>query len=510
MKKLLFLFVLMLLPALVIADGTENGGLVPANVDPMESLYGEWRLVGWNDGGVTYKVDASYVSEGHLTIEIPKEGYVMAYSMVNEIFVGLLTLSGNEMIFDGKMRGVSTKVYCDVKENVFFEDHICDIKSYQLDGKQLRLYFTDNDYFVFTSDINDCEVQPEDAYRPFVEDGKVWKVGLVGSGNPVQLVEYYYFDGDTIIDGRACKKMMCQRYVSPDYPDYDNYSQWPSQSYVGAWYEEDKKVYFYDASTKQLGPRRELMYDFSANANDTLMIGTFYYVIGSRQTGSVEGFKGAYRNVRWCDGEDKIYSPTWLEGVGSIDSPTVNVYSGYVDPLHFLMSCTVGDEVIYFVDAWEDGTDPEFLNARKQRIDFTHTVKIKPKSRMMRETAQSLYGEYGDLQLSINLNPLSEAYLVSITDESGRIVYEKTVNAGSIVGLNVDISTYAKGHYTVTVENDHESFIGQFETQATGIAETVKIGKLGNKGIFNLQGQRLNSLQRGLNIVNGHKVCVNN
>ena len=46
------------------------------------------------------------------------------------------------------------------------------------------------------------------AYRPFVEEGKVWKVGAVGSGNPVQLVDYYYFDGDTIINGKTCKQMM--------------------------------------------------------------------------------------------------------------------------------------------------------------------------------------------------------------------------------------------------------------------------------------------------------------
>ena len=124
-----------------------------------DGLYGEWWLVGWNDGGITYKVNTSYVSKRHLTIEIPKEGYVKAYSMVNEIFVGLLTLSGNEMIFDGEMRGAMTEVYCGVMENVFFESHICDIKSYQLDGENLRLYYTDNDYFVFTKDFDDSEEQ---------------------------------------------------------------------------------------------------------------------------------------------------------------------------------------------------------------------------------------------------------------------------------------------------------------------------------------------------------------
>ena len=168
------------------------------------------------------------------------------------------------------------------------------------------------------------------------------------------------------------------------------------------------------------------------------------------------------------------------------------------------MSCTVGDEVIYLNDAYEDGATPEA--ARKDRIDFTHTIKIKPKSRSMTAEAMTpLYGEYNDQQLGINLCALDEAYLVSITDEAGKTVYEKTVNAGSIVGLNIDISAYAKGRYTVTVENSNESFTGQFETQTTGISLTPTLSN--EEGtIYNLQGQRISTLRKGLNIVNGRKV----
>jgi len=122
-----------------------------------ESIYGEWWLVGWNDGGNWLEVDTNYISHRHLSIEIPEEGCVMAYSMVNEICVGLLTLNGNEMTFGGEMQGVMTMVYCDIMENLFFEEHICDIKSYQLEGNLLKLYYTDDYYFVFTSDFDDSE-----------------------------------------------------------------------------------------------------------------------------------------------------------------------------------------------------------------------------------------------------------------------------------------------------------------------------------------------------------------
>lgn len=354
---------------------------------------------------------------------------------------------------------------------------------------------------------------PQMAYRPMIEDGKVWKVGAVNSGNPVQLVEYYYFDGDTIIEGKTCKQMMRQRYVSPDFPEYDTYSQVPSLSYVGAWYEEDKKVYFYDATTKQLGARRELMYDFSANAYDTLKINNERYMIGARETGGIKGFKGVYRAVFPCSDENNIRSDAWfahwLESVGSINGPMINIIDGQLaDPAWFLMACTVGDEVIYLNDEFEDRATPELSNAPKSRFDFTHIIKDKPKAPKRRGADQSIYGEYNNMQLGINLAPIDDAYLIRITNEASKDVYEKAINAGNIVALNIDISAYPKGRYTVTVENSRESFTGQFDTIITGIEE-VRGKKEDVRGyIYNLQGQRISTLQKGLNIVNGKKVYV--
>jgi hypothetical protein len=392
------------------------------------------------------------------------------------------------------------------------------------------------------------------AYRPFIEEGKVWKLGGSEygggpSGYPVQRVEYYYFDGDTIINGKTCKQMMRQRYISPNHPDYDNYSLLPSLSYVGAWYEEDMKVYFYNATSKQFS----LWYDFSLNAYDTLQIEQAYgpYVLGSRLTGGIYGFKGVYRNVMMCIEGESIYNTTWLEGIGNIDGPIYNVFYESEGHAMFLMSCTVGDEVIYLNDLYEDGATPGCIKDRK-RFYFTHTIKTQPKSPIKRvksdacissserevarpevkaprkdmgartsssaEEGQTLYGEYNDQQLSINLNPLDEAYTVYITDESGKVAYEKSINAGNIVGLSIDISTYTEGRYTITVENSEESFTGVFEAQTTGISDAERLndkgkminddGEMMNSDIYNLQGQRLSTLQKGLNIINGQKVYV--
>ena len=800
---------------------------VSGNAAQKESIYGEWRLVGWNDGGSWFEADTNYVSYRHLSIEIPKEGYVMAYSMVNEIFVGLLTLNGNEMIFDGESRCGRTKVYCDITENLFFEDHICDIMFYQLDGNLLRLYYTDNDYFVFASVINDSEgptegdetddsdylpfvelgkqlhvvrsdlesgshfehymfmneetvkggktyiqmyrseddlavvydtglfreedrkvyrfdsdrqedflmfdyslkegdtyetysydeqrmtsykvisvseytegpevirysydekgdsvvkhhrylrkwtvcrtdnesfqkiwiesvgslegplgnlndvvlpgmskdylayveyldgdlylpfsfydsfgqihgcdlptftsdhsenwhhqltyeledgrlhvygkaltncgpnnyaffreeptddplvrklyfvIQevepiatcmvlhdtyfyvsgfdpnmsyivvdnqgeehpvinktPQMAYRPFVEDAKVWKVGTVNAGNPVQWVEYYYFDGDTIIDGKNCKQMMCQRYVSPDFPEYAAVSQRAALSYVGAWYEEDKIVYAYDTANKQF----RLMYDFSLDANDTVQINNQLYVVRERQTGGLNGFKGVYRDVLMFAGVESAYSTPWLGGVGGVYGPAINVLNQQLaDPAWFLMACTVGDEVIYLNDDYEDGATP--ASARK-RFDFTHTIKTRPKAPKKRVVSTSeppsLYGEYNDSLLGIHLEPLDDAYMVRITSEAGKAVYEKAVNAGSIVALNIDISNYPEGCFTVTVENSQETFVGMFKVQTTDIV-TILRPKMNSGNTYDLQGRRVSYPKKGVYIRDGRKVVI--
>ena len=359
---------------------------------------------------------------------------------------------------------------------------------------------------------------PQNEYHPFVEDGKVWKLGEI-IGSPVQLVEYYYFDGDTIIGGKTCKQMMSQRYVSPDYPEYDYYSQRPSLNYVGAWYEENKQVYTYDTTNKQF----RLMYDFSTNANDTLQLDNhpyYLYVVGPRKTGGIKGFKGAYREVWECGDEESIYRcAPWMEGVGIVYGPPIfNVFNVELgDPSWYLMSCTVGDEVIYLNDECEDGATPEVLNAPKTRFDFTHIVKEKPKAPKRRGEETSLYGEYSELQLGINLEPVDDAYLVRITNETGKVVYEKAINAGNIVALNIDISSYPKGRYTVTVENSYETFTGEFEPQTTGIEElvgdpfvdTTHSNASSDKPIYDLQGRRLTTLpSRGFYIQSGRKFII--
>ena len=338
---------------------------------------------------------------------------------------------------------------------------------------------------------------PQMAYRPMIEDGKVWAVRLADEEQTEEYFEYYYFDGDTIINGQTAKRMLYDRIGS----NWDK-----SGEYIGAWYEQDKKVYYAGKGKQQF----ELLYDFTLSTGDIIQSEDLVLQV-TKMSGSIPGFKGTYLDLQYINTAPIV--ERWLEGVGSQYYPWLNLCARWAGVGVGLLFCKAGDEIIYYNSEEED---PFSMGAKKHRFDFTHTIKTKPKTRG-EEEEQSLYGEYNNLLLGINLNPLDDTYLVRITNESDQVVYEKTINAGSIVGLNIDISAFAKGRYTVTIENSGESFTGEFETITTGIQELINEEEKKNfnsstlqffNSIYNLQGQRLNRLQKGLNIVGGRKVFV--
>jgi hypothetical protein len=361
----------------------------------------------------------------------------------------------------------------------------------------------DLNYYVIDNRGVEHPVINKMAYRPFVEDDKVWIVRVIPSWaipdmeQTERYFEYYYFDGDTIINEQTAKRMLYDRIGS----NWDTIGE-----YIGAWYEQDKKVY-YAAKGKQ---EFELLYDFTLSTGDIIQSEDLVLQV-TKMSGGIPGFKGTYYDLQYIN-----YTPIverWLEGVGSEYYPWLNLRARWAGAAVALLVCKAGDEIIYYNSEEED---PYSMGAKKHRFDFTHTIKTKPRTRG-EEEEQSLYGEYNNLLLGINLNPLDDTYLVRITNESDQVVYEKTINAGSIVGLNIDISAFAKGRYTVTIENSGESFTGEFETITTGIQELINEEEKKNfnsstlqffNSIYNLQGQRLNTLQKGLNIVNGRKVLV--
>ena len=90
-------------------------------------------------------------------------------------------------------------------------------------------------------------------YRPFVEEGKMWRVAYISPRNddltyPVDH-EYYLMKGDTIVAGKTWKKVYHTSFSKFDF----------------LVREENKRVYY-----APYPGREELMYDFNVAVGDTV------------------------------------------------------------------------------------------------------------------------------------------------------------------------------------------------------------------------------------------------
>lgn len=130
---------------------------------------------------------------------------------------------------------------------------------------------------VFSSIRENTEPDINMTYRPFVEEGKVWVVKEVSGWSGEEWIETYYFEGDTIIDGQKAKRMLCDRESIKG-------------KYAGAWYEQDKKVYF----SSMFEPQFKLYYDFTLSSGDSISYSNRYKLAVNKLSGGIAGFKGTY------------------------------------------------------------------------------------------------------------------------------------------------------------------------------------------------------------------------
>ena len=362
--------------------------------------------------------------------------------------------------------------------------------------------------------------EAQTAYRHFIEEGKVWKVGWFPYGmNPdewdwdeAHTVGTYYFDGDTIVGNQQCKKMMCR---------YEYGARWggiPSTEYEGALYELDRKVYL-------AYPNQEtfvLLYDFAASEGNFI---EFYdtekqeettAIIGTKKQSESEKFHGIETElyIKFQDSNQCVYmnyEVNWREGIGyNCLHNTEDVEGLGGSGRKFLMSCYIGDEVLYYDSTLKDGTITD-SEVKKNWLDFTHTVKTKPKAPRRGEVAASdeetVTGEYSIKELFVNFKTLMGPYTITVLDAAGQPIYNKVVQTSNVVALNTDISIYPKGSYTITIENENEVYSAEFKTgDEDGLSPTPSPVRQGS--IYNLKGQRLTQPQRGVNIINGRKVVV--
>lgn len=195
--------------------------------------------------------------------------------------------------------------------------------------------------------------QEERNYCPFVEEGKVWTVAHNLIRQDYVYTDVFEIKGDTIIDDVACKKM----YVN-EFPDYHNVS-----GYLMALYEKDKKVFFLPKDDTEF----MLMYDFGANEGDTIVVDyanvpffakmTYknHYVVGDLDE------KDGLRTHTVYDQDYKIYilnqgldtisneeiAFKWVEGIGTLKSPLMNVGVGAIGITSQVIDCQIDKRILF-------------------------------------------------------------------------------------------------------------------------------------------------------------------
>jgi hypothetical protein len=377
------------------------------------------------------------------------------------------------------------------------------------DGLDMPFMLPFNRYVIYLQSCYDGEAiiyspkgnEMVNAYRPFVEEGKVWKLGWYKEGvDPTttdpERIEYQYLQGDTIIDGLQYKRLM----KSED-------ENIPAR-YAGAVREDQRVVLFCPIGSTV--PLR--LYDFASPAGPGGRYINFFFLtdvlyevnLGENFIIDTDTYKGCGREVRF-NREEKV---TWLQGVGHMGLYSLDTSIMYGGSFR-LLSCTVGDEVLYY----DSSLMPQESEAKKKKLDFTHVIKAQPNAPSHRaqqqEGTETLEGEYSVSELFVRLNALMGDYTATLTDASGRVVYQKTVLTDNVLALSTALTAYGPGNYVLTLENDEEAYTATLNIEPNGIETVQDVQKFkGSKvqGIYDLQGRRLlKAPEKGIYIQDGKK-----
>lgn len=371
--------------------------------------------------------------------------------------------------------------------------------------------FTANDFRMEKPD-------PATTYRPFIEEGKVWKVGSPDLLGEIYCLDTYYFEGDTIVGNKTCKKMMCHTEWK------ESYGHEPWTGYVGALYEESKRTYIAHPGSQQF----VLLYDFAAPVGTTIDFYDGYEqmpsscLISKKYMSTDSIFHGMVTEIKMYDPDLQLMTSTtyseWREGVGYNCIQNVYNLNKNTDK-ETLKSCTVGDEVLYYNPKPIDTITPVGGEVKKQWLDFTHTTKPRPKAPMRSSHSateeESLTGEYSAKELFVSLQSLSGVYTIRLTDAAGNEVYCKEVQTSNVVALNTDLTQYAEGTYTLTVENAAELYTATLSLPLVDDAvRDLPSSLLSQPSSLptwtDLSGRRLTTppTQKGVYIRNSRKVLI--
>ena len=102
-------------------------------------------------------------------------------------------------------------------------------------------------------------------------------------------------------------------------------------------------------------------------------------------------------------------------------------------------------------------------------------------------------------------------YTATLTDASGRVVYQKTVLTDNVLALSTALTAYGPGNYVLTLENDEEAYTATLNIEPNGIENFRPTPSPSRNGgeLYDLQGRRLlKAPEKGIYIQDGKKVLV--
>jgi len=360
--------------------------------------------------------------------------------------------------------------------------------------------------------------QPE--YRLLVEKGKTWKVGWFPSDaaeNEARQIHIYTLEGDTLVGGQQCVKMMHETQCSPDYPLEDG--SLSRKEYAGALYEKDREVFYAlprtDSFVKLYAfiPFQEYNEQYSIIYKKNILVESSLkkYIATDAYKGNVIRFRTSRRNSM---------NEYMLEGIGTEMGPLSGADAELLRQAGYrLMQCNVYDEILYDDPTLTDGVNQEEELA-KRRIDFTHVTKpvLKAPRRAADGQEESVSGGYTPSELTIDTEMLSDTYQVVIKEKGITPIYTTTICGSQTLSLSIDINRWIAPFYTISLEGSTDHFMATFspEDYVTAINEifpgtdsdaTSSNVPSTKKGIYDLQGRRLDhEPQHGVFIRDGRKV----
>lgn len=245
-------------------------------------------------------------------------------------------------------------------------------------------------FFILVASLASGQLKAQsDSYRPFVEEGKSWVIEKM-TWWPLE-VEEYFIEGDTMVAGQACKKVMLRAF--------DLETDAETVSLVYPIFENNRQVLYYPNGAQE----PIMLYDFASKPGDIVTLGGFeedptrterFEIVKTLTPADGIPFNGLLAND--IDGhispQMDVPSFTWVETIGCVLGHTPFEKHPWNDQmgglLYWLRECRVGDDILYentdMITRWEDGdTNGDFI-ANGADVTTLYDYLIGPKSYLLR------------------------------------------------------------------------------------------------------------------------------